>query len=1000
MLTKQSYLFGTTILAGLMALSTPALAQSSSSQSNQNDQEATQVGEVVITGSRIRNRTYSSPSPITTITQETSEARGIPDVAQAVLTSPSAAGSFQWNDQLTGYVTAGGGGTQSVALRGAGAQRTLTLINGRRAGPAGTRGQVQAFDLGTFPSSLVERMEILNDGASSIYGSDAVAGVLNIITRNDWDGGRMGAFYSQPFESGGEQYRIDGAFGRAWDGGYANFGVEYSETKAQRRGDRDYTSCASDYLRDPATGARIDHVDPATGEYKCYNLNTNYVQVAFPTALGGTMNLVRESLNGSVYTYGNAATGNNSPVAGWARWGRNGYPATWLYAPYQNADNLWQDSTVISPSKRLSVSLNAGVDLSDNVELYGEFLFNRRKSEQNGVAQIFQNFAQVNILYGQPNNLPASNPNNPFGYSLLSVIPYRSSSYQEIDYLRGVIGLRGTMGNWDWDIYGQMTRSDATYSFGPRLYLDRFVALNSAGTACTNTPLGGNVSGFNCSALPGGIPWTDARVLAGNFTDAERTFLFFEEEGTTVYDHMYVEGVISTNQLFSLPAGDVGAAFGFQVRKEEIDDTPGFEASRRNQALLSSAGPTRGSDTIKEVFAEFQLPLLANMRWADDVSLNISGRYSDYESYGETTTYKAGLNWAFSPEVRFRTSYGTSFRAPALYEQFLGAQVGYGSQASNDPCYDYTNNGAIDPNIRAGCVADNASTTTGGSSVAISSVGGRGLLNPETADSWTIGMVFTPTYMPISVAFDYYEFEIKDAVSQLGAYEIISRCYRGDTGYCSLFQRIRTPGPDQGKLGSVNNAYVNVSSQENRGVDLQIQWSEEYDFGRLTLTSGHNLKVQDTVTALGSTSDYLGRTFNYNGPAYSGNFYATLQRNNWTYFYGIDMIGRGSDIEPNGGEVFANARYANLLTGISSSDCNAPNNYCALYELETPFYMTHSASVAYRTDSGWTARVGIQNIWDEAPPMAGTGLFRLGNAALNGYDMRGRRASLSISKTF
>lgn len=998
MLSKQSYLFGTTILAGVMALSAPAFAQSSNSssqnnQNNQNDQEATQVTEVVITGSRIRNRTYSSPSPISTINQETSEARGIPDVAQAVLTSPSAAGSFQWNDQLTGYVTAGGGGTQSVALRGAGSQRTLTLINGRRAGPAGTRGQVQAFDLGVFPSSLVQRMEILNDGASSIYGSDAVAGVLNIITRNDWDGGRMSVFYSQPFESGGEQVRVDGAFGRAWDGGYANIGVEYSETMAQRRGDRDYTRCAADYLRNPATGARVDYVDPATGEYKCYNLNTNYV---VQQTLG--MNLVRESLNGSVYNYVNP--GNNSPYAGWARWGRAGYPGTYVYAPYGNADDLWLDSTVISPSKRLSVSLNAGIDLSDNIELYGEFLYNRRESEQRGVAQIFQSFAQRNIVNGQPNNLPASNPNNPFGAPILTVAPYASNTYQDIDYLRGVIGLRGTMGNWDWDLYGQMTRSDATYSFGDRIYLDRFVALNSAGTACTNTPLGGNVSGFNCSALPGGIPWTDARVLAGNFTDAERAFLFFNEEGTTTYDHMYVEGVISTNQLFSLPAGDVGAAFGFQIRKEEIDDTPGTQAATRNMALFSSAGRTAGSDTVREAFAEFQLPLLANRAWADDVSLNISGRYSDYESYGDNFTYKAGLNWAFTPEVRFRTSYGTSFRAPALYEQFLGAQVGYSGQTI-DPCYDYTNNGSIDPTILAGCIADGASTTLGGSSVAVASVGGRALLNPETADTWTVGMVFTPTYMPISVAFDYYEFEIKDAVSQLGAGEIIRRCYRGETGYCALFTRVRNPGgSDDGKLATVNNAYVNVASQVNRGVDLQIQWSEEYDFGRLTLTSGHNLKVEDKVTALGNTSDYLGRTYNYNGPAYSGNFYATLQRNNWTYFYGIDMIGRGSDIEPNGGEILANSRYADLVAGISSSDCNAVNNYCVLYELETPFYVTHSASVAYRTDNGWTARLGIQNLWDEAPPMAGAGLFRVGNAALNGYDMRGRRASLSISKTF
>jgi iron complex outermembrane receptor protein len=1006
MLLKRKYLFSSTILAGVMAVAAPAFAQTTPAPQRPQpqppvSQPATEVGEVIVTGTRIRNPEYTAASPVSVITSDQTDLRGIPDVAQALLNSPLAVSSFQLNDQLTGFVTAGGGGTQSVALRGAGPQRTLTLLNGRRAGPAGTRGQVQAFDLGVIPGSQVERTEILKDGASSIYGSDAVAGVINIITKRDLDGGQMNAFYSQPFEEGGEQLRVDGAFGQTFDRGYFNIAGEYSETSILRRRDRDYTSCTLDVLYNPNTGDRIDYVDPSTGAYKCYNQNTNYVSLL---ERGGS--IVRTAPG---YTYPTAAQGNDvattatfypgraAAYAGFARFNRAGYPSTYLYTPSDN--ERFQNSSVISPAERYSVNLNVGYDLSDDVELYGEFLYSNRQSSQIGAAQVFQNFAQRNIVNGAANALPASNPNNPFGQAVQTVSGYESSTFQEVQYMRGVVGLRGTAGDWDWDVYGQYSMSDADYNNGPRIYLDRYLALNSPNVACTNTPAGGNVSGFDCSALPGGIAWTSDRVLSGNYTDAERAFLFFTENNTTTYEHAYVEAVISTNSLFTLPAGDVGAAFGAQLRKEEIDDSPGPQAILRNVALFTTAGRTTGSDTILESFGELDIPLLAEMPYAHDVRLNVSGRLSNYESYGQSETYKVGLNWAFTPEVRARASFGTSFRAPALYEQFLGAQVGFGAQTA-DPCYDPANN-AIEPIILAGCVADGASTTTGGSSVAISSVGGRDLLDPETAESLNLGFVLTPRDIPVSVAIDYYEFDIEDAVSQLGATEIIERCYRGQTGFCSLFTRVRTGSPaDIGKLATVDNAYVNVSEQTYRGVDLSVRWSEEYSFGRLTIETAHNFKLEDTETVAGDTDSFLGDTFNFGGPAYAGNLYVTLTRGDFSYFYGIDMIGRGSDVEEQGGtELIANSKYADLPNGIGSANCAAAGNYCVLYNLETPFYQTHSASIRYRNDR-WNASVGIQNLWDEAPPLAGTGLFRTGTAALNSYDMRGRRLSLRFGVNF
>ncbi len=995
---KRNVLFGTTMLASVLAFAAPALAQTAPvrtppvANTNTQDDDATEVEAIVVTGSRIKSE-FNAASPVQIITSENSDLRGIPDAAQALLNSTLAVSSFQLNDQLTGFVTAGGGGTQSVALRGLGPQRTLTLLNGRRAGPAGTRGQVQAFDLGVIPGSQIERTEILKDGASSIYGSDAVAGVINVITRTDLDGGQMSAFYSQPFEDGGEQVRIEGAFGQTFDRGYANVALEYAKTFIQRRKDRDYTSCTTDFVFSPNSPAtRLDYIDPFTGDLKCYNQNSNYVAL-----LSSGMNIVR---NIPGYVYPTAVQGNNSPIAGWSRWNRAGYPGTYLYAPSDNS--LWQNASIISPSERYTINFNAGFQLNDKAEVYTELLYNRRESSQIGSAQIFPTFAQRNIVNGAANNLPTSNPNNPFGQPVQYVGIYESSSFQAIDYYRAVAGVRGDFSlfgiDWDYDVYGQYSLSDAVYNNGPRIYLDRFLALNSPGTACTNTPAGGNFSGFNCAQLPGGIPWTTERVLTGNFTDAERSFLFFTEDGTTTYDHMYVEGVMSTPALFALPAGDVGAAFGFQLRKEELDDTPGAQAAGRNTALFSSAGRTAGSDTINEVFAELEMPLFKDAFLAESVSLNLSGRLSDYESYGQSSTYKVGLNWAFSPEYRARASFGTSFRAPALYEQFLGAQVGFAGQTV-DPCFDYTNNSNIDPDILAGCIADGASTTLGGSSVAIASVGGRDLLEAETAENLNVGIVWTPNFAPLSVALDYYDIKIENAVSQLGASEIIRRCYQGQTGFCGLFTRIRGTGTDNGKLATVDNAYVNVSEQAGRGFDLSVRWRQDLSFGTLTIETQHNYKLEDTETVLGDTTDFRGDTFNRGGPSYAGNIQATLQRGDFAFFYGVDMIGRGSDIEENGGNVFYNSKYADVLGGVTSTNCSLPNSACTLYKLYTEFHTTHSASVRYNADD-WSVTVGMQNIFDENPPAAGVGLFRVGNAALNGYDMRGRRASLRFVKSF
>ena len=1041
----RKFLLGTTFIVGLTAVSlvapTVAMAQTTApaaapaAADDEEEEDDGDVSALVITGSRIKRSEFTSSAPIQVITSEQSSLEGLVDTADILQQSTVASGSFQWNNQLTGYVTNGGPGGNSISLRGLGEQRTLVLVNGRRAGPAGVSGRVGPFDLNVIPSSLIDRVEILKDGASSIYGSDAIAGVVNLITKTNLDGIEVNAYGNASFDGGGEQVRLNGAWGKTFDRGYINGALDYYELKPLLRGDREDTGCAADYLRDTATGARVDF-NGLDGKYKCYNLTNNYVS----TTTWGTITPFQAGVPYATAQQGNAGAGG-APLPSafgqtYQRFSRPGFAATYPYAPTETS--LYDNSTVLSPVKRYTVAINGGFDITPSIEAYGEFLWNRRESEQVGVGQIFQSFAQLNTLYGVANVLPSTNPNNPFGQNVQTVTAYRSSSAQEVDYTRVVGGLRGSipiLGGWDWDIYGQYSKSDATYDNGDRLYLDRYAALNKPGTTCTQIvstvdpagPIGplpnnGNFSNFSCADIGprpeaplGGIPWADPRILAGNFSQQERDFLFFKEEGTTTYEHKYVEASIS-GDLFSLPAGPVGAAFGAQFRQEELNDVPGFQARNRNMALFSSAGITKGDDEVKEAFAEFSVPIVKGIPGLEMLDASISGRYSDYKSYGSSKTYKIGLNWQIVDAWRIRVTQGTSFRAPALYEQYLGAQTGYQAQSAVDPCYDIDNNGPS-ANIVANCTGANptlggiATNKTGGPSVTVFSVGGAGVVEAETALARTVGVIWTPSFIDLSVAVDYFDFKVQNEVRQFGAFNILNQCYDqdpatfGTSAFCSLFTRDATTKD----IVDINNAYVNVATQRNRGIDLTTRYSHEFDFGKFTFDSQFTWQLQDTTKLLATAGeeDYNGSTTE---PDFTGQMNFRFDRGDWTVFWGVDMIGKTSDAEQAGGNTLLSTRYGNCTAGGVTNVCSAflsPTGVAApglavvgrdvTYKVSTEFYATHDFSIRKKFDD-WTIGAGIQNVFDERPPAQSTGQFRIGTAALNLYDMVGRRAFISINK--
>jgi iron complex outermembrane receptor protein len=512
-------------VSALALLTAPALGQTATDEqsptaTDQGDPdgstasaEGTQAGEggIVVTGSRLRRDERTSADPLTVIDPNTEAREGRFTTAEVLQSSPIAAGSTQITSTLSSnFVFNGGEGVQTISLRGLGSNRTLVLLNGRRAGPAGVRGGVSAFDLNVIPTDVIQSVDILKTGASSIYGSDAIAGVVNLITKKDQRGLDMRGFVSVPEAGGGEQYNISGTYGLGLgDRGHLMFGVNYQRQNELERGDRGFLGCEQEYVTNEA-GQRVDPRDPRTGEFYCgaflndvvlisdfgLSIGNNLRGPLVPTASGGTTRrpITAVQFNRPGDGLQNYLSGILAPPANPTQFGA---PAGFFPVGAFSADGLALQNnysqtvngdSVIPDTKRLTLFAEAGFDLSDRVELYFEGLYNNRKTRTDATRQLFfsQFTGAANTVYSEiygayylpyffcdgtdcDPNATGDPLNTGFqGAQLIQpVIEAPFNSGTDIDYYRGVAGIRAdldnVLNNGFVDFYVQHSRSDGDY---------------------------------------------------------------------------------------------------------------------------------------------------------------------------------------------------------------------------------------------------------------------------------------------------------------------------------------------------------------------------------------------------------------------------------------------------------------------------------------------------------------------------------------------------------
>ena len=452
---RRALLAGGALCVAMPAAYAQTTNQQTAEEQDQAEQEA-RPERIQVVGSRIRTDGLDNASPIDIITTELATEQGLNTLGDLLRTSTIASGSDQLTSAITvGAVTPGGSGAESISMRGLGANRTLVLLNGRRAGPAGTRGQVAAFDMNSIPISAVERVEIFKDGASSLYGSDAVAGVINIITKRG-DETVFNASTSVPLESGGENFRINGTTGSTFARGSYRVVADYQIQTELARGDRDHFACGQRYLFDAETGQRADPIDPRTGDYHCNDLPYGmWVWDAGAGNFPGGSNIV------AVYDYDGYHAGAGRDRFDPQNPGDMQLADGWYPVGYDRESDGWADAShpfldqesMIPENEIWSVYGQADYDLTDNISLYGELLHSNRTTTVNSYRQFWEPFVYAGDVSGWGGDV----------FLDPTAITDHSGSTTTIEYSRGVIGLEGAIGYWNWEASFQRSYNSGTY---------------------------------------------------------------------------------------------------------------------------------------------------------------------------------------------------------------------------------------------------------------------------------------------------------------------------------------------------------------------------------------------------------------------------------------------------------------------------------------------------------------------------------------------------------
>lgn len=1033
---EKERLLRSTIIAGFAAAGLVAGAAYAQENGSDEDEDngvvetapaATEVGDrVVVTGSRIRRDSFTSTAPLQVIDVEEVRDAGLIDVAQ-ILTQTTVAQGVQIDNTIAtgGFVTDGGPGANNVSLRGLSADRTLPLINGRRFAPAGAEGAPSIPDINLIPSTMIQRIDILLDGASSVYGSDAVAGVVNVILRNEFRGVQADAFVSVPEDGGAEVQRYNLLMGAGDSRSNFVFAVEYFVQDRLRIQDRDY------------------NLDPDSGLYCNRNIWIDPDGNEQSRCVGSIINRARRGNTVDVYrTPGTTNFPGILPV-GWSTGDSN--------ARENQSSYLEGGNDMLPHSQRYSFFMTGDVDLErslfglDGVNAFFEASHTNSQTNQRQTfgGQLFP-------------TVPASNPFNPFGLVTTPILAWPGDrSFQvEVQQSRLFSGLRGDLAgwgfsSWDFELFAGYTRSIG-YSSRGGLDEDRLrhsimtTVQNPDGSfSCgTNSPVGFGFIGadpcvpvnlFADSLYP--IDGVSGTAFA---TQEEFDYLFVRRTVTTRVDQAIAGGFI-TGPVMQLPAGDLSVVAGVEWRRDSLNSGVDNVAAQGRAAGFFADRLSVGSVSLFEAYGEAIIPIASGQPLVEDLSLELAGRLTDHEFYGQNGTYSARLAYSPTNWLTFRSTYGTSFRAPNARELFLGGQTGF-VPGTADPCivplgarqpdpndplgtpiYDPGNDNR-DPQVISNCQAEGVDPftlgLTGSSSIEAFRTGNPGL-DPETSTAWSAGFVVSQPWFDafdLTFGLSYFKIKVEDSIGLPGAAFGLNQCYNSPDFPNDPFCARRVRDPNSGLLVSVDNTPFNVARSELSGVDLNGRFGTDIDaFGGMRLDVSTvwtwSEEILNQTTPESNVTNAVG---SWGNPEWRGNVSARLTRGDWSAFWRMRYLGaqqsQFSDTTPGANFPHGTRNHPGCAALDAANGCFQFNDPSTAFLDFSSYVVSKGATVyndlslTYSADT-WVLRGGVNNVFNEGPavvsqnaPGATTGR---GNAVLgSGYDLIGRSFFLNVTKSF
>lgn len=898
------------------------------------------VERIQVTGSRIKRQELTAVTPIIEVDAQEFAISGNLNVEQKLAELPSTLPSFGPSSNNPGD------GTATVNLRGLGTSRTLVMVNGRRWIPARQDGVV---DLNTIPASLIENVEIITGGASAVYGSDAIGGVVNFNMKDDFEGVEFSTLYDITSEGDAEKFNVDMTMGGnfADDRGNAVVYLGYSSREALFQGDRSFSDKALTESGDELVGGGSSGI-PGTRVF------------GGPTLPNGD-SLGRFLPDGS------------------------GAPFT-----LQDRFNYAPDNFLQLPQERYSASAFAHFYITDEHRIYAETSFIR-----NDVPQELAPTPAFTTIEVNPNSayfapdvqqafLNSGALNDDGNYEMfIGRRMVENGSRQSLDTrdaMRILVGIDGYINDdWSYDVYYSRSMLDSTNLLNNDVSASRFkqaLLTNDAGTECQDASNG---------CVPINI------FGEGNITEEAVGFVNVGAANVTnITQEVFMANVAGTLD-FTMPGAQepVGVVFGFEKRQDESSFRPDEFLSAGDVLGFNAGLPTVGKYSSDEFFTEVSVPLLAGKTMAEDLSLWGAARFADYSNIGNVESFAAAINWAPTEWISARIGFQQAVRAPNVAELFQGSANGF--PGATDPC---ASNGFIPgttdvalceaTGVPAGLVGQFAQAN----SQIEGSFGGNANLSEESSDTMTVGLVIQPMD-GLDMTIDYFSIEIEDAIASYGVNNTLNVCYNiaqdiNDETCQNITRRA------DGNVSVVQSLNANIGLLETSGVDFNVTYNTEYDFGFNGNGSSLNVQFRSTfLDEFNSTpiaaipenvnecAGYFGNTCGVPRPEFQANTRVNWTTGDLTLSTLVRYIGETEDDQ--------------IMTGsATASDLVVP-------ELDAKWYVDVSASYVF--SDALKVNAGIKNLFDEEPQALGDSQQQA-NTFPELYDVMGPRYFVSATYTF